>query len=146
MLMALEYLHDRSILHKDLRPTNIFLTAQGNIKLGSLKLSKVILLTVRSNKRIKAWAEFAQLSLHLITPFQNPRAPTSSLKRWIFGRWGALSSKSALWSWTTSLTAPKEISRESWQPFLKYIRHSSMICAWAASTQIQLWGQHQANY
>lgn len=54
MLMALEYLHERNILHKDLRPTNIFLTAQGNIKLGSLKLNKVIVLVVRPNKRIKA--------------------------------------------------------------------------------------------
>ena len=34
-------MHARNVIHRDIRPDNIMLTAKGNLKLGSLKFSKV---------------------------------------------------------------------------------------------------------
>lgn len=44
--MALEYLHNKKISHKEIRLDNVFLTAQGFLKLGTFKLSKVHLFLV----------------------------------------------------------------------------------------------------
>jgi NIMA (never in mitosis gene a)-related kinase len=41
LIMAVHYLHEKNILHRDLKTTNIFLTANGNIKVGDFGISKV---------------------------------------------------------------------------------------------------------
>ena len=41
MLKGLKILHDQRILHRDLKCANIFLTKDGQVKLGDLNVSKV---------------------------------------------------------------------------------------------------------
>jgi len=40
-VLGLKYLHGRSILHRDLKPHNLFLTTQDNIRIGDFGISKV---------------------------------------------------------------------------------------------------------
>jgi NIMA (never in mitosis gene a)-related kinase len=40
--MALEYVHGRKILHRDLKSQNIFITANNTVKLGDFGISKVL--------------------------------------------------------------------------------------------------------
>jgi NIMA (never in mitosis gene a)-related kinase len=41
MVSGLKALHDKSILHRDLKCANIFLTREGVVKMGDLNVSKV---------------------------------------------------------------------------------------------------------
>ena len=40
--LAIKHIHDRKILHRDLKTQNIFLTAQGEIKLGDFGIGKYL--------------------------------------------------------------------------------------------------------
>ena len=42
MAKGLKCLHDNKILHRDLKCANVFITIDGNYKLGDLNVSKVL--------------------------------------------------------------------------------------------------------
>mgnify|MGYP001567333686 CR=1 FL=1 len=41
MIKGLKALHDRNVLHRDLKCANVFLNHDGTVKLGDLNVSKV---------------------------------------------------------------------------------------------------------
>lgn len=42
MIIGLKALHDRSILHRDIKSANIFMYSDGTVKLGDLNVSKIM--------------------------------------------------------------------------------------------------------
>jgi len=42
MALAIKYIHDRKVLHRDLKSQNIFLTKQGKVKLGDFGIARVL--------------------------------------------------------------------------------------------------------
>ena len=40
--MALEYIHGRKVLHRDIKASNIFLTGNNTVKLGDFGISRVL--------------------------------------------------------------------------------------------------------
>ena len=41
ILVALQFLHERKIVHRDIKCANVFLSSGGGVKLGDLNVSKV---------------------------------------------------------------------------------------------------------
>lgn len=50
--LAIKHIHDRKILHRDLKSQNIFITASGRIKLGDFGIAKVLSKTTDNAKSI----------------------------------------------------------------------------------------------
>jgi NIMA (never in mitosis gene a)-related kinase len=46
------YIHDKKILHRDIKTQNIFLTSNGTIKLGDFGISKVLENSITSAKTV----------------------------------------------------------------------------------------------
>lgn len=42
MILGLKALHDKSILHRDLKSANIFMYSNGTAKIGDLNVSKIM--------------------------------------------------------------------------------------------------------
>jgi len=49
-MMALKYIHERHILHRDLKPGNFFLSKSGNLKMGDFGIAKVLSSTMACAK------------------------------------------------------------------------------------------------
>jgi NIMA (never in mitosis gene a)-related kinase len=43
----MKHIHDRKIMHRDLKPLNIFLTKQGDVKIGDLGIAKKLEATLQ---------------------------------------------------------------------------------------------------
>eukprot|EP01006_Ploeotia_vitrea_P029095 TRINITY_DN61693_c0_g1_i1.p1 TRINITY_DN61693_c0_g1~~TRINITY_DN61693_c0_g1_i1.p1 ORF type:complete len:569 (+),score=99.11 TRINITY_DN61693_c0_g1_i1:68-1774(+) len=52
LCLALKHIHDRKILHRDLKAGNVFLTKDGTVKLGDLGLSTILTNTVAMAKTV----------------------------------------------------------------------------------------------
>lgn len=42
MALAIEYVHERNVLHRDLKSQNIFLTREGHVALGDFGIARVL--------------------------------------------------------------------------------------------------------
>lgn len=40
--LGLKHCHDKKIMHRDIKPLNLFMTAQGTVKLGDFGISRVL--------------------------------------------------------------------------------------------------------
>ena len=52
LCLALKHVHDRKVIHRDLKPQNVFLMQSGNVKLGDFGIAKVLSRTVEQAKTL----------------------------------------------------------------------------------------------
>ena len=52
MAMAIQYMHERRVLHRDLKTSNIFLTSNNIIKLGDFGIARVLDSTLEQAKTV----------------------------------------------------------------------------------------------
>lgn len=50
--LGLKYIHDRKIIHRDIKSQNIFLTAQGLVQIGDFGVAKVLAQTMQKAKTV----------------------------------------------------------------------------------------------
>lgn len=48
--IAVEYMHSKAVIHRDLNPRNIFLQFEGNSQVGALESAKVKIIDFNSSK------------------------------------------------------------------------------------------------
>jgi NIMA (never in mitosis gene a)-related kinase len=62
--MALMYIHEKKILHRDIKTQNIFLTSNGTIKLGDFGISKVLENSITSAKTVVGTPYYMSPEVH----------------------------------------------------------------------------------
>ena len=50
--LALKHVHDRKVIHRDLKTQNIFLTNEGKVKLGDFGIAKPLMMTLDKIKTV----------------------------------------------------------------------------------------------
>ncbi len=50
--LALKHVHDRKIIHRDIKSQNIFLTKEGLVKLGDFGISRPLQMTLQKIKSV----------------------------------------------------------------------------------------------
>jgi NIMA (never in mitosis gene a)-related kinase len=50
--LGLKHIHDRKILHRDLKGQNIFLTSKGMVKIGDFGIAKVLASTMQNARTV----------------------------------------------------------------------------------------------
>ncbi|KAF0981064.1 hypothetical protein FDP41_012852 [Naegleria fowleri] len=69
--MAVKYIHDRRILHRDLKTQNIFIAADGTVKLGDFGISKVLQSTMECAKTLVGTPYYLSPELCQEKPYNN---------------------------------------------------------------------------
>ena len=106
--LALQYMHDRSILHRDLKTQNIFLTKQEIVKVGDLGIARILdnngadlATTVIGTPYVHWWLhrEVLHLASHLDTTWVRRSSPINrTVRNQIFGHWAVASTRWQLWN------------------------------------------------
>jgi NIMA (never in mitosis gene a)-related kinase len=63
------YIHDKKILHRDIKTQNIFLTSNGTIKLGDFGISKVLENSITSAKTVVGTPYYMSPEVISFNPF-----------------------------------------------------------------------------
>ncbi len=82
--MALQYMHDRHILHRDLKTQNIFLTKNKIIKVGDLGIARVLKGNNDMATTIIGTPYYMSPELFLNKPYNSKVTGTYSLQNFIF--------------------------------------------------------------